>query len=67
MSNFSQGQGNQGIVRRPTQLYVAQAIPKIKVEIAKRAIYGWKQKRNKRCYSPTTDPDAFAKTTPFAE
>ncbi len=35
-SNFSQGQGNQGIVRRRTLLYVAQAIPPIDAEIAEK-------------------------------
>ena len=29
MSNFTQGQGNRGIARKRTLLYVAQAIPKI--------------------------------------
>ena len=49
MGIFPQGQGNQGIVRRRTQLYAAQAIPMIDTEIAekchlrKKAIYGWKQ------------------------
>ena len=33
MSNFVQGQGNQGIARRRTFTYVAQEIPKIDVEI----------------------------------
>jgi hypothetical protein len=35
-SNFSQGQGNQEIVRRRTRLYAAQAISKIDAEIAEK-------------------------------
>jgi hypothetical protein len=36
MNNFPQGQGNQGIARRRTQLYAAQAIPKNDTEIAEK-------------------------------
>jgi hypothetical protein len=36
MRNFSQGQENQGIARRRTFWYVAQAIPQIDAEIAEK-------------------------------
>jgi hypothetical protein len=36
MSNFSQGQGSQGITRRRTNWYVAQVIPQIDAEIAEK-------------------------------
>jgi hypothetical protein len=36
MCNFLQVQGNQGIVRRQTVLYAAQAIPPIDAEIAEK-------------------------------
>ena len=36
MSNFSQGQGNQGIMRRRTIWYAAQLIPQIDAEIAEK-------------------------------
>ena len=36
MSNFPQGQGNQGIARRRTFMYAAQEIPQIDAEIAEK-------------------------------